>query len=197
MVNSLNGDSSVYELRPDWDHFDDLAFVNSDDNELFERFSGHPIAKGWIPRRVTAADTDDELARFGDFALLGTIPVFSKAAVEALGPVLTEVGELLPLIHATVDFYALNVTHLVDALDESASTLSRLPSGKIVMIDRYVFAPKRVAKEAIFKIPQRTVGPVFATSLFADVAARSGLRGIALRKVFPLHEGESRIPNSA
>lgn len=177
--------TTVYDLLPDSDRFHDFALADSANRGFFRQFDGRSLKDSWTPVEITAADEDDELAILGDFALLGTIPIFSAVAVSKIGSVLQRYGELLPLQYSRADYYAYNVTHFVDALNEPASSVTRLSAGSIMSIERYAFHPDRVEDEVIFKLPQLRRAFVFVTTAFVDICAEAQLCGLCFRPLWP------------
>src|SRR5215210_5058479 len=112
----------VYELKPDLDHFQNLTLVKKEDtNFILNHLSGRaPIGQSWVPFRIEILRDGTEVLPPNDFPQLGSMPVFSQQAVEALGEILTANGEVLPLICGGREgcYYAYNVTREIDALDE-------------------------------------------------------------------------------
>lgn len=176
---------TVYELRTRSDQFSNLAFWDERDNARFQEFDGRSMAEKWEPPAVKAADQKDEAATLGDYALLGTIPVFSARAVDALGDLLRPNGELLPLLYSRGDVYAYNVTTVVDALDPAASRVTRFADGAVMWIDQYVFKQELLDGIAIFKIPELPRGYVFLTESFAERVTTMALAGIECRRLCP------------
>lgn len=178
---------TVYRLDPDNEHFHNFALVEEGAAAIYRRFDGGPLRAEWKPLEIMAVDTDDELALLGDHALLGTIPVLSERAVDALADVLQANGELLPLIFRRKPYFALNVTTVTDALDESRSKVHRFSSGRVMAIDEFAFRPERVRALTIFKIPELPRGFVFVTDTFVDRVRTAGLQGFDFHEVW--HDG--------
>ncbi|MGH7635195.1 MAG: imm11 family protein, partial [Gemmatimonadaceae bacterium] len=135
------------------------------------------IARLWRTVPIRAADEDDATAQLADHALLGTVPVFSVRAVNRLLDFLTRGGELLPLRYGRAEYMAYNVTRVIDALDEKASSIARFPSGNVMSIATYVFRSDLLASVPIFKIPQLPRAHVFVTDEFVSRVAESDLTG--------------------
>jgi hypothetical protein len=172
----------VYELGTDLDRFNVFAPSSTRDDGIYNRFDTRPIAGEWRTVEISAADADDSTARFGDYTLLGTIPVFSLRALEALAPVLKDNGEVLPLRYPRGEYFAYNVTRVLDALNEEESLIERFPSsGRVMSISKYVFLQDRVQEAWIFKIPQQPRAFVFVTQRFVDLVDQSGLTGFEFR----------------
>ena len=165
-------------------HFHTFALEDESQSDVFRKFDGTPIQETWKPLAITAADTDDELALLPDHSLLGTIPLLSTRAVGALKDVLQSCGELLPVIYPRQQYFAYNVTSVIDALDEAESTLRRFTTGRVMSIDNYAFRPDRVRELRIFKIPQLPRAFIFVTDSFADPVRKAGLTGFVFEKVW-------------
>jgi hypothetical protein len=186
MVHSpIERSPAVYRLSPAKTKYCDFATKDDADVTIYERFNGQPMASDGQPVAITAADEDDETALLADHALLGIVPVFTVRAVEVLLDFLRPNGELLPLRYGRAEYMAYNVTRVVDALDESRSKLMRFrDSGRVQLIQEYVFWPERVAGLSIFKIPQLIKAFVFVTDPFVERVKGARLTGFDFRKVW-------------
>jgi hypothetical protein len=137
-----------------------------------------------IPVKLVREDEGKKLAKsdspwFADDAL-----IFRSTVVEALGAMLRAYGELLPLACSEAELMIYNPTRIIDALDEAASSLVRFDSGRIMMIQTYVFRTDAVGESDIFKIPNLKVSPTFVSHRFVDRWKASGLRGLDFRLVW-------------
>jgi hypothetical protein len=107
-----------------------------------------------------------------------------RHAVDALRDLLEANGEVLPL--ATEDGVALSAykPQVIDALDETRSTIARIPgTNKIMRIRRAVFIPSVLSGVDLFTLPHRAS----ATYLSDRVVTRikfARLRGITFEKVW-------------
>src|SRR5688572_26157927 len=142
--------------------------------EDFERISvevsGAPRRDDWtpIPMQLIREDEGKKLAPsdcpwFGAHAL-----VFRARGVEALGPLLQEHGELLPLECSEADLVMYNPTRVLDALDQTASSVLRFGDGRIMMIQRHVFRAEALAGVDVFKLANLDVSPTFVSERFVD-----------------------------
>jgi hypothetical protein len=113
-----------------------------------------------------------------DLPWLGAnVLVLTSRAVEALGDVLSQSGELLPLACSDAELYVFNPLQLVDALDEEASELVRFESGRVMAIDRYVFKPGALGDAKVFNVPQLAGFQLYTTRELVDAVAAAGLHG--------------------
>jgi hypothetical protein len=174
----------IFELRPDssarW-----LTLVNEDNFALEQHFRGAPFPRAWEPLTVSSISEhgmpDGELT---DYPTLGSIPIFSRRAVEALRPALESNGELLPLVSAAGEFYAFNITRVLDVLDERRSKLVRFEStGRVMKVESFAFAPGSLNEEMIFKIKQLPRGQPFVTQMFVDLVTQNRLTGFQFEYV--------------
>jgi len=159
-------------------------------DENFERFydqiNGTPRQASWkpVPMQIFHEDEGKQFLRsdspwLGDHAL-----IFRPSVLEALGPLLREYGELLPLECSETDLWVYNPTRVIDALDEEASSIHRFRSGKIMRIQRYVFKAHLLHGIDIFKLPNRRVEPTFVSHRFVDLWTESGLKGLEFTQVW-------------
>lgn len=173
---------NVYSVSLDVDHYQSLELVDLDsDWEAMYDFNGTPIKK-WKPLKVEIA-FDEELKTQlppGDFpSLFADVPVLSPAAVQVLQPLIEGNGQLLPLQCAEGEYFILNVTNVVDALDETKSEIVRFPDGKKILdIKQFVFLSAKLQNVNIFKLPQQPLGQVFVTDGFVKAVRDSGLVGV-------------------
>jgi hypothetical protein len=94
------------------------------------------------------------------------------------GAMLREEGELLPLDCPGAQLVIYNPTHVVDALDEAISSVSRLADGRIWRIQKYEFREDLIKDFHAFKIPQLRVSPTFVSQRFVDLWRASNLKGL-------------------
>jgi hypothetical protein len=149
------------------------------------RFDGSPRAASWRPVKVTRLKQWEDGSRLApsDFPTDAGFAV-SLAAKEQLGSWFEEAGELLPLDCADGDFWTLNVTQLVNALDEADSKVLRASdSGNILLIHRYCFHPERLGPE-IFKLSQTPRGLIYFTEAFVNRVRATSLKGLDFKLVW-------------
>ena len=148
------------------------------------------LASVWGRRKVLC----DKPEYLHDYPCIGfLIPALSLRAVDVLRDLLEPNGELLPLICDAGQYFAYNVTAVVDALDRDTSeikwrAIDVLRKRELIVaekIDHYEFRPEAVRALSIFRIPESMTG-YYVTNVFADRIHDHGLRGFDLRKVWPL-----------
>ena len=168
----------VFELRSDVERYCWLTMVNESDFDVMFQFDGHPIRSRWSSPSVQYIRDDlSGGCKVGDFPELAPgIVVVSRRALESLVDILTKHGEILPLTSDDGDFFAFNVTRLIDALDDVNSKARRFSSGRIMELLEPVFYGELLRGEAIFKVPERT-STVFVTQDFVSRVQEAGLSG--------------------
>jgi len=170
---------NVFELLTEPKRYSNFALAYPlQDGGIYDVFDGRSLAAEWKAPVVIAADEDQDAAEFADFALLGTVPVFSLQALEALLDLLRPNGEVLPLRFKGGEYFAYNVTRILPALDETASSMTRFSTGRVMSIDRYVFRPELLDNAAVFKIPELPKAFVFVTDAFVERIRATRLTGL-------------------
>lgn len=167
-----------YELcHPVWQ--DDFETINLAVN-------GAPQQSGWnpIPMRLVHEDEGQKLATSDSPWLGAHALIFRPGVVDALGPMLRDYGELLPLACSEADVVMYNPTRVIDALHEAASSVRRFSGGRIMMIQRHVFRADVIGEIDVFKIPNLRVSPTFLSHRFVDRWKASGLKGLEFKQVW-------------
>lgn len=142
----------------------------------------------WTPVKVTSPTP---VNAFNDYPCLElSTPVFSRRAVDALGEMLTQNGELLPLITDVGEYYAYVCLTKLDALDLKKSRVLRPkePNTTAFDIEYFAFKKTKVPKEAIFRVREHP-GIYLVTDAFKARAEQAGLNGMRFIKVWPLPVG--------
>jgi len=164
------------------EHFEDCHPVKGDDFfTLDAALDGTPRGDTWRSPQMKIIRMDRrKKLKVSDSPWLGTSTtlIFRPRVVAAIGPLLREYGELLPLVCEEPDLVIYNVTRVIDGLDEQASTLSRFSDGRILRVSRYVFRPEIVAGVDIFKISNERPSPTFVSDRFVEAWTSAGLRGL-------------------
>ncbi len=170
----------IYELSSDADRYEN--FVLSDERDagaMIDGFRGAAMADVWKPISIELAEEGNgRKLPPSDFPLLhAVVPVFSRRAVEALRDLLELNGELLPLKSSKGEYFAFNITRIVDALDEANSKVKRFSSGRLMVVKQHEFLVERVAGLTIFKIPQLARSREFVTDVFVERVNQRRLTG--------------------
>jgi hypothetical protein len=126
-------------------------------------------------RRLAEADAP----WFGDHAL-----VLRESAVGAMGDMLTDSGEPLPLLCDEAKLWLYNPTVVLDALDEGASTVLRFDDGRIMYIQKHAFRPEIVRGVSVFKLATVGRSSVFFGPAFVQRWQAARLTGLEFKKVW-------------
>jgi hypothetical protein len=134
--------------------------------------------------RLVTEDEHGRPLRSADFPWLGShVLILRDRAVETVGSILDDYGELLPLDCEQANLWLLNVCRIVDALDEEESDLIRFSTGRIMKIQKAVFRDKLLSDAHIFKLPQMVRGSIYLTEDVAQQIQQARLQGIGFRVV--------------
>jgi hypothetical protein len=177
----------IYILKANLNNYQTLAPRDSGALQHYRRFNGQPLPDPTGTPPLAVLQQDPHLPA-GDFpGLTSHVPVFSPAGVRLLGQLLEAAGQLLPLRCSNCHqaYTALNVTRLVDALDQDRSHVKRYASsGRIMRILQYQFLAPRVQCLGLFKIPQTALQEVYATQPVVERVAGSSLQGLVFQLVW-------------
>jgi len=182
---------NVYKLSADLDNYQNLYVEDTVHRYINDHFHDRvPLRDSWKPLEVSILQfkrcgVDYGALPANDFPKVGGMPVFSKRAVDSLRTILTDNGEVLPLLfEGKADIYfAFNPLRLVDALDEDRSRLRRISTGQVTAIEAYEFHPSRLNGETFFKIPQQR-GRLYVTDGFLQRVVEASLTGFLFKPVW-------------
>lgn len=185
----------IYEWRSEVEGCRWLTTVAPADLERLN-FEGVPVRRPWTPPSVEwildeEGDADRAISDCPNLTP-GAVALSARAAA-GLGALLEPYGELLPLAHPQHTYFAVNVTRVVDGLDERSARFSRFPSsGRIMAVQSYSFRPEALKGELLFKDSRLVRLHPFVTKDFVDRVADLGLTGFAFKKVWSAAEVERR-----
>lgn len=161
--------------------------LEKDGYETFSlQINGTRRQQEWRPIAVRLVhDNNGEPLAFSESPWLSTHALtFRPLAVEALGPLLRENGELLPLAGEDFELSVFNPTRVIDALDEQASSIARFSSGRMMRIRRYAFKPELIEGIDVFKLPNLRVSPTLLSERFVRAWNATGFHGLEFEKVW-------------
>ncbi|MBL0393037.1 hypothetical protein JJ685_18000 [Ramlibacter monticola] len=147
------------------------------------RGSSYPIPVGVRNREGDQARSEV----LPDFTQLGLrpIPTFSQRAVDSLGAVLREHGELAPIqMSELVQYFGFNPTTIVDVLDEKKSQIKRFTDGEVMRVERHVLLDSVTSLPPIFKIPQTRRNTTYVNEMFVGLVQEKGLTGFRFEVLF-------------
>lgn len=103
---------------------------------------------------------------------------FDKMALEAVNDLIKDSVEILPLLCADGEFYAINVIKVLDCIDYDKAKFERFSDGKrIMMFIKYAFIESKVRGKHIFKIIDETKRNPFVSDEFRQRVIDSNLKG--------------------
>jgi hypothetical protein len=116
-----------------------------------------------------------------------TVPAFSRRAVDALRDFLEPNGELLPLVSSVGEYYAYNVTTVVDILDHERSDIVWFNERRVgaLRIRRYECIPKKLTGLSIFRLVEMS-SSTFVHQVFVDRVRQHGLQGFDFTRLYPV-----------
>lgn len=158
--------------------------VNQDDFERINaEINGRPLQAKWKPIHMQLIrQNEGKILLASDSPWLGSHAlIFRQRAIDVLGSLLGQYGELLPLDCEEAELSMFNVVRVVDGLDENASNVMRFSDGRVMMVTRYVFDPEVIEGVDIFKIPTLRVSPTFVSQRFCDLWRKAKLKGLDFR----------------
>jgi hypothetical protein len=150
--------------------------------------NGQSRRESWpqIPFQIFREDLGESLIESDAPWLERHALIFRPKVVDKMGDFLLKYGELLPLLCANEKekLFLYNPTQVLDALDETRSSIVRFDSGRIMMIDRYEFLAEKIKSAEIFKIRQLRVSPTFVSQTFVSLWKKSELKGLKFDEVW-------------
>lgn len=162
-----------------------------DDFESINELTSAPT-RAWRPVEMEIIREDN-----GEFLLESDSPWLGSHALifrgSALGQVLEGDGDdLEAFLRARGELCPLRCSQtrvelfrppIIDALDEALSAVVRFPTGRIMMVDRYVFREDVLAGVDLFMIPNLRVSPTFVSGHFVERWKTLALRGLEFQEV--------------
>ena len=184
-ATNVNSIMNVYELKAIPDQFEVLVFASNAESKMsLALLDAKSLSADWKAPEVKALRDENHRERpAADYPLLVGMTVFSRRAVDALRDLLEANGEILPLRGNEGDYFAYNVTHVINALNEGSSDLKRFKDGGVMRIDRYEFLPQLVHTATIFKIPEQR-GRIYVTDKFVQRVKDLELTGFEFEHVW-------------
>jgi len=164
-----------------------LEPVDEEEFDWLREFAGRAFGSAWRPLPVKGVvDRDYPEPPSLDAAPMSTYLAISERAVAALADLVEGYAEILPLDSDPPGYHLLHPTCVLDALDEDASEVNRLPTGRVSKVHSWVLGRGLLEGVPVFKLPPFVHGRTYATDLFARAVAEAGLTGFDLRPLRPL-----------
>lgn len=118
------------------------------------------------------------------------IPVFSRRALNILNPLIADAIDVLDLICDEGEFYGINVTRVINAIDYSKSEYVTFSDGiRIMAFQKYVFRTDMdLNTHHIFKIVDEPTRWSFVSDQFKTLVENYDLLGFRFKKVWTNEE---------
>jgi len=142
-------------------------------------FVGLPMKEFWDIPELMLDDTDDPLGMFINFARsVALSPRVPNELISMLEPY----GEFLPLNVAGEQYYAFNVTNLIDAFDE-ANAVMKVHKGIVCGVTKYAYTTSLLKTSQFFKAKMGTHMTLLAADFpgeedFKQVYEKLGATGL-------------------
>jgi len=158
---------------------------------LTDLIDGTERSATWSPIgvRLIRKDGEEPLLRSDSPWLSPGTLVLRDGAVAHLAEQTADNAELLPLDCVDGDFWLVNVTTVLDALDTSASSLVRFGDGRVITVRHFAFLEERLDEAQMFKIPDMKVSDIFVGDAFVDAWRAASLEGIGFETVWRRQPG--------
>lgn len=157
-------------------------------------FDGRPRSQHWgFPDFYVHGDPDNLATDF--FSMAGGTIAFTEKVMknEYIAAHFEMAGEILPvqMEHGPL-FYVLNVTEMVNPLNQSECEYFIYPDGTKGRILKYSFHPNRFSEASVFKIPETKKVDILtlyreggsAEDYFYPAYQESGLKGLKFEKLW-------------
>lgn len=161
------------------DRHEDFETINANINGVSRCDTWNPIEMKLIHEDEGIKLAESDSPWIGSHAL-----VFRRAVIDRLGCELGRYCEFLPVFCPEDELFLFNVTYVVDALDEDASSMVRFKNGRIMKVNKYAFRFGAVAAVGIFKIPNLRVSPTFFSERIVNLWKSVGLQGLEFVQVW-------------
>lgn len=165
----------IWLLDCDVDNYDNLTWENDINIDDVQTYDGRQKFANWNPVKVKRM-YDKEFSNSP--GLSSHIPVFDKIAVETVKDLLSRNAEILPLDCNDGEFYAINVTKVLDCIDYEKAEYKTYRDGKRIMrFTKYAFDISKVSSEHLFKIVDEPLRRPFVSDEFRDRILSNNLTG--------------------
>lgn len=165
----------VWIMDSDVDNYENLAWSEDTDLDYIHSFDGRPKANGWGGLSVKRMYDRDFSNTPG---LSPHIPVFDSRAAHTLKDLIVNDAELLSLTCPDGDFYAVNVTKVLDCIDYNKSEYKMFRDGKRIMrFVKYSFIKDAITGVNIFRIKDMPLLRPFVSDQLKSRVENSDLCG--------------------
>ena len=172
----------IWVLNFELDEYDNLTTVHHMGLEETRSYDGRSKKRGWRPLAVRRMDPEKGLELSNTPGFDSHIPVFDDEALRVLLPLIKKDVEVLPLAFSERNFYAINITTVLDCIDYDKSQYKEFPnSNRIMRFIKYSFITNCIKNKNIFKIIDEPLGRPFVSDEFKDLVTSSGLTGFKFK----------------
>lgn len=174
----------IWKLMSDVDNYDNFIPEKELSADEIQSFDGRSQKANWITPKVKRMEPEKGLA-LGDSPGF-IIPVFSKRALDILDPLIHESSEVLLLDSDEGEYYGINITAVLDAVDYSKLEYKTFSDGnRIMAFKKYAFViSPELLKHNIFKITDESTRRAFVSDRFKKMVEENGLVGFKFRLVW-------------
>ena len=173
----------VWQLSADVRNYEAIVPVIPFSAEQIQSFDGRSYIDSWeiLKMKVVGGEEKNK-----DSDMLGFIlPVFSKKALEILYPLIKDHVEILTLDYDGVEYYAINVVSVIDAIDYAKSKFKTFSnSSRIMLFEKYAFIAEKVVNVGIFKISDEKRRFPFVSDEFKQLVEQNHLKGFKFKLVW-------------
>lgn len=175
---------AVYTLGPveggEW-----IVPEDGDYETALYRCNGAALANGWNPIVVRPISAHGRARQPSALPWCGhQVIVMRQRALDVLRPIVEPHGEVLPLALGGETLFMLNVTTVVDGLDQALSEIVRFDSGDIMDVPRHAFRADVIRGVDVFKLSELRSSSVYVTGKVIQAALAAGLDGFAWQKLW-------------
>lgn len=174
----------VFDVEPN--KFIGLETLREEDLDAFmDGFGGQSMSDAWTPIAVRLVPRDVSAGQLkADFAdIPSSVPVLSGRAVKELADLLEGNAEALPLSSSSDPYFALNVTTVLDVMDEATSVGDYYAPGRLARLERLALTRPVETLPPIFKLRQWLKGSPIITSAFVDRVESQKMTGLDARPI--------------
>lgn len=175
----------IWKLEFELDKYDNLKPEKEWSIEKIQSFDGRKQSVIWTPVKVVRLEPEKKLGLSDAPGFYSHIPVFSKKAKDILEDCIFDSVELLPMINEEKEYWAVNITKILDCINYEKSIYKTFPDGKrILRFEKYFFNEKKLVNENIFKIKDKPLAAAFVSDEFKDIVEFNNLTGFKFNLVW-------------
>lgn len=172
---------NYYLLIPDPDVYDSLRTLSDTSSDILNNIKGQKINDLWTPIPVGLV----KMKHRGDFSSMSGLVTFNDKAWQILQPLIKHSVEALPLDCKVGIYYVINVLEKA-SLDLEKADIDKLPSGKIIRINKYAFKNETVIGKHIFTLKEKMYSKPIISETFKEIVEKNELKGLIFKKVWEL-----------